>query len=658
MLHEFNITLAEIAYAESILLPEDKYFDEERKSFITNFDTLDLQAVPGSGKTTALLAKLLILEKKLPLENGSGILVLSHTNAAIDEIKDKLAKHCPRLFSYPNFVGTIQSFIDGFLAVPFYLQLFKKKPIRIDNEIYEEFAKRKYDAMPNSAAKSWLNRQHNPESIFLKMRYDTDFNLLKKINGEILLRRSGQSDTYKMLCKYKNQLMHSGFLCFDDAYQLAELYCKSYPEIINILQRRFKYVFVDEMQDMDVHQNNILEKLFYANGASLSYIQRIGDKNQSIYNSVQSDDVWVDRSTLLRLEGSQRLSPPIARVVSKFALYKMQSYSITGLNSADLLPRILLYTDQSVDRVISSFSSMVAQLRAQNRLPDYEKYPVKVIAWNTEWKDESRDNINKLRLCDFHTLYNKDSHSVKIDYNCLKSYLIHYDKQKCSLESIRKSILNALIKILRLEGINDPEGRAFTKKKLIYILRDRDPEAYDRFTHNLFIWSLSIVNQNVDTALTEIRTYLPEFLSNFSPNAINSSYAFIYTEEVSTITDASSYTDKNLFLQDDIPIEITSVHSVKGQTHCATLYIESYFNRGYGNYESERLRNQFLSTQSVSETLATVANSQDKIKQSAKMAFVGFSRPTNLLCVAIHQKRFDEMLSEINVNEWEIHQIQ
>lgn len=59
------ITDEEILYAETILLPEGKTFDDERRIFIKNLDTIDLQAVPGSGKTTALLAKLLILEKKI-----------------------------------------------------------------------------------------------------------------------------------------------------------------------------------------------------------------------------------------------------------------------------------------------------------------------------------------------------------------------------------------------------------------------------------------------------------------------------------------------------------------------------------------------------------------------------------------------------------------
>jgi superfamily I DNA/RNA helicase len=93
MLQEINITDDDIRYAEKILLPANKEFDEERINFIRNLETIDLQAVPGSGKTTALLAKLIILERKLPFQDGSGILVLSHTNAAIDEIKEKIQKY-------------------------------------------------------------------------------------------------------------------------------------------------------------------------------------------------------------------------------------------------------------------------------------------------------------------------------------------------------------------------------------------------------------------------------------------------------------------------------------------------------------------------------------------------------------------------------------
>ncbi len=119
-----NITDADITYAERILLGENQHFDAERITFIKNLETIDLQAVPGSGKTTALLAKLLILEKYMPLDNNTGVLVISHTNAAVDEIQDRIGKYCPKLFSYPNYVGTIQSFVDSFLAIPHYVNIF------------------------------------------------------------------------------------------------------------------------------------------------------------------------------------------------------------------------------------------------------------------------------------------------------------------------------------------------------------------------------------------------------------------------------------------------------------------------------------------------------------------------------------------------------
>ena len=56
------------------------------------------------------------------------------------------------------------------------------------------------------------------------------------------------------------------------------------------------------------------DKIFYDLGNSISKIQRIGDKNQSIYNSVKSDEIWINRQEVLRLSESQRLSQPIANV--------------------------------------------------------------------------------------------------------------------------------------------------------------------------------------------------------------------------------------------------------------------------------------------------------------------------------------------------------
>ena len=77
----------EIKIAHDILLKGKKQFDISRVNIIKEDRSCYVQASPGSGKTTVLLAKLIILANKMPLPEGKGVCVLTHTNVAIDEIK-------------------------------------------------------------------------------------------------------------------------------------------------------------------------------------------------------------------------------------------------------------------------------------------------------------------------------------------------------------------------------------------------------------------------------------------------------------------------------------------------------------------------------------------------------------------------------------------
>lgn len=679
MPQEISITDEDIQYAEGILLPDGMHFNHERKTFIQNFSTADLQAVPGSGKTTALLAKLLILERKLPFNNGSGILVLSHTNAAIDEIKDKIQKYCPKLFSYPNFIGTIQSFVDEFLAIPFYTQKYKRKPVRIDSEIYNERVK-------ECVQKLWMYKfgfgdetcnkvahiKNNNESLFYNIRFQylDGTKLVKKLNGDLLEIVKPRGNTrlvnyqdysqldkhqvYKWFLKFKSQILKSGILHYDDAYFLAEVYLDKIPSIKTILQKRFSFVFVDEMQDMDSHQYNLLEKIFYDLGNSISKIQRIGDKNQSIYNSVKSDEIWINRQEVLRLSESQRLSQPIANVVKKFALYADENFDIIGLHDCDIKPHLLIFENETVHNIIPFFSQIIKEFKDHGRLISEKGF--KVICWNTDWKEDqnSRNNISKLRLEDYYRGYQNQRIKQKKDYECLKNYLLFYDKNKKTLEPLRKNILNFFLKLLRLENIKTTVNIHYTKKKLLEFFKENYFQMYEEFNLNIYNWSIDIIKGEIDDVFNEIKLYAPIFFSIFSENQLITSLAFINNDiaqpEISTNADNPLLS--NQYIEEGIEIGITSVHAVKGQTHCATLYLESYFQKdGNGpnakSYESQRLAEQFLGN-------LVTGNAGERVKQSLKMAYVGFSRPTDLLCIGIHKNRFDNFLSDIDRNEWEI----
>ncbi|SEM90565.1 Part of AAA domain-containing protein [Chryseobacterium taichungense] len=649
MLQGIDITDDDIRYAERILLPEGKEFDDERKAFIRNLNTIDLQAVPGSGKTTALLAKLLIIERKLPFSDGSGILIISHTNTAIDEIKEKVQKHCPKLFSYPNFIGTIQSFVDTFLAIPMFVHWKGKKPIRIDSEIFWESL---HKSLPYGSRLALEKRLGNKFKQFMEELSIGPNDKLFHFDSfeEISIPKIGShTDTYKNLFAVKKRLLNKGILNYSDAFTLANIYLNKHNSIKSLLQKRFSFVFVDEMQDMDTHQYNLLEKVFYDDGNSISIIQRIGDKNQAIYNSVKAIDVWEDRAEVLRLNGSQRLSKPIANFVKRFALYNDVNFNIVGMNVCVIKPHILKFENETIGNLIPQFAHIVKAYKEQGSFTNPER-PIKVVCWNTDWKedDTSRQDDAKLRLEDYHIGFRKEKSKPKQDYDCLKSYLLFYDKSKQTLEPLRKNILNSFLKILRLENINTLDGRPYTKKKLIDFIRVKDHQKYEELKLNIYNWSMGVIKGNANDVFEGIRAYIPNFFAIFSEAAPSTSISFINNDTTRLFEiNVEKLEISNHYKEQGLEIEITSVHAVKGQTHCATLYLESYFQ---GNYESERLTNQFLGN--------AFDDKRVHHKSSTKMAYVGFSRPTDLLCIAVHKDRFDKYLSGINKEEWEIIDIQ
>jgi superfamily I DNA and RNA helicase len=86
-LSEIDITDADIDEIE--LLLGNLKFDSQRRDILKCMDSIDIQAFPGSGKTTVLIAKLAILAKKWPYSDR-GICILSHTNVARNEIETRL----------------------------------------------------------------------------------------------------------------------------------------------------------------------------------------------------------------------------------------------------------------------------------------------------------------------------------------------------------------------------------------------------------------------------------------------------------------------------------------------------------------------------------------------------------------------------------------
>jgi len=644
MRQEIEITYDQVRLAEKYLLPQGKSFDGERVAFIKDLSTHDLHAVPGSGKTTALLAKLIALEQHLPFAERSGVLVISHTNAAVNEIRHKIGHLCPRLFAYPNFIGTIQGFVDAFLAVPYYKSVYRRRPVRIDDEIYDE------NHFPDYKLSAYLNNRGDGKKLLYKYRLGKDGKLTLELENKPFVFPE-TSGTYQKIAAIKQGLRESGFLCFDDAYILAQEYLEKFPGIINILRKRFSFVFIDEMQDMDKHQYDLLETLF-GNSPEVAY-QRIGDKNQAIFNSESKmPDIWQERN-VKELNGSHRLHPATACIVESLALSPI---AVVGNktnpdgSAVDIKPVMLVYENDTASEVISCFADEIKILVDKGKINLASDNVHKAIAW-TAAKPE--DKANMIKLNHYHGSFSKDHAKLKINYPCLEAYLYYHQQDAGQPASIRKSVLNGILRILRLEEAVNPEtGRSFTKRSLVDWIKEKQVKFYQDFKLQLYqITALNIEQKKVE-ALKALVKLASEVLSSLG-KTVKKSKTFIAEKHVPVVVAAEDALKQknNCFVKNGIHIDVTTVHAVKGQTHTSTLYMESFYQinvGGKGQYESSRVADQL-------QGVPLAAGAHEYIKQSLKMTYVGFSRATHLLGFAVHKSRFDTLYrGKPNMDRWKI----
>ena len=215
---EFEINDDEIEKVYEILFNKEGNFEEEKQKIIKSFERCCIEAVPGSGKTTTLVAKLMILAEKLNKENyEKGICILTHTNIGIDIIKEKLGMKGDVLFRYPNFVGTLQSFIDNYLAIPCYKKKYRRKVDIIDNDMANSY---NLKFLKNNF---YFNQKGNMDTEKLYYNfYDEYFYIEEKA-----ILKSKNSNTYKSLFSR----IENNILRYEEAIQLGKIYVNEYPDL-------------------------------------------------------------------------------------------------------------------------------------------------------------------------------------------------------------------------------------------------------------------------------------------------------------------------------------------------------------------------------------------------------------------------------------------
>jgi DNA helicase-2/ATP-dependent DNA helicase PcrA len=642
-----KITDHDIQRTERLLLPRGCHFNDERRVFLRCMESRDVVACPGSGKTTALLAKLLILSARMPFTDGRGLCVLTHTNVAIDQIKRKAGVAAEALFRHPNFFGTIQEFANRFLAIPAYVARFGQRHIRMDEDLYENRSHHvffEHKLLWNGAIfgpiAERIKQLSKEEKISaqiqafrdLAFRFDGDF--VSYVSGRrTLLQGKRPAKNYATIHAAKYGLLKEGYLRYQDAFPLALWYLQQNSTLPDVFAHRFAFVFVDEAQDTNAEQFGMLDAAFADKKRSV--VQFLGDPNQAIYNfTVKKDVDWTPGANPINFSDTLRFGSKIAAILGTVRIDNQISL-LPNRDRPSLLPYLLTFTQGEEELVLPAFVQLLKD-SGLDRQNDGTSLIFKAVGW------VGKDKRDQGKPCLQFYLPGYQGRTIRSRRH-FKNLLSYIQSQPGIAAVFRNTVLRGICQALTVAGIQHPStNHAFTRNTLLMWLRDANEPARQELLTLLARWCLQ--SECRDRRPNEIRdqiaTYLRKNWGDLKPSADFDE--FVSDEEIE-LQEWGQPVD-NLFRDGDITIEVGTVHSVKGETHTATLYLETYYKKT----DSQRLL-PFLKGDYPPKLVSKAEHIEN-----LKIAHVAMSRPTHLLAFACCKDSISGHEDALAKNGWQI----
>lgn len=281
-------------------------------SIITDIDShFKVCAGPGAGKTYWLVNHIKnVLHNSDKLFRTRKIACITYTNIAVDTILKRLGTSSEQVevstihsFLYKNVVKPYASFVaeefglniaemDGHDDVSTYfgyiIQWIENHPNI--GELKHPYTVNQLTKLPNNkiALSNWLESiKYKIDDVSNEIIFDTDRSKAFYMDGNTrrYLNKKCLDALEKNLIGYKELYWRNGKLSHDDVLFFSLHIINRFPFVINILNAKFPYIFIDEFQDSNTIQVEIFKKI----GLGESKIGVIGDIAQSIYEFQGAD---------------------------------------------------------------------------------------------------------------------------------------------------------------------------------------------------------------------------------------------------------------------------------------------------------------------------------------------------------------------------------
>lgn len=244
-----------------------------------------LNACPGSGKTEVIGVKC-AYELSHWQSKSSGMAILTFTNSAEDEIRNRTISYLQHQIQYPHFLGTFTSWLHGYIANPFLGFIINKSIDMPDRKLKIIDSSCDSDFLSNFKTKYSYGKLEKIQANYFS--YDIKIKKFRYNDGRENRNELEFANQYQLkneyieddLKKTKSKFWRRNFFTYDDIEYLTYYLLKNKPFIAKYLAKRFPFVIIDECQDLSYVQLSILNGLHKYG----TRIHLVGDLNQAIYS--------------------------------------------------------------------------------------------------------------------------------------------------------------------------------------------------------------------------------------------------------------------------------------------------------------------------------------------------------------------------------------
>lgn len=623
------------------LTPDLNFDDAERTAALLEAGSRDFNAVPGSGKTSLLAAKLLLLANKWPHAN-KGICILSHTNIAREEIARRLAQteEGSRLLAYPHFIGTIHGFVNQFLAL-LALRALEMHVDVIDDDVFAKRAIAKLSGNRFSTLRAWLSHQPNGEALLTKLRFSFAGEGLDIVSegGDL---PSDTSTSGKQLRKIKDEIAGEGVFRHCDMFAFAEVALAHCRTLLDVVHRRFPMVFVDEMQDTSWEQENMLNRLFEGR----SVVQRFGDIDQKIISNDDDDKVTFPRAGHGTISTSKRFG---ARIADAVARVRLSQLPVTGEAADDVCPILLLYKSEEVGQVMRRFGHLVADrfdadaLRGQSVRAMCAR---KSVDGGAEPGRHLGEYWPPYAQAQDHTSTGEDGFWRLL---AIAPTAISRATLAERASDMRKAVLQVLRAANAPVAMDVRDGRA--------LIRTVAEQGGNVSALQQLILKLTLKPEPCDTpeARAALLESLHEHFGDLLPADVNlEAFKALETFALEAAAPAGADLPTVCEMMHDgrsLQFSIGTVAGMKGETHLASLVLESYGGRSR-KFDLE------VALQCIAGLGKSIAKLSPTQRDQMRNVYVAMSRPTRFLCLAANHSRVTlETRSALEAKGWKIEHV-